>query len=89
MSSEFQELKDYIIEEEMPYLNAKEKVWIQQDGKKIVIWDMSEAHLKNSIKMIEKDIKSLDDMYGEKVEELVILAKAKLKELKDEYINRI
>jgi len=85
----YEELKNYIINEEMIYLKAGKGDWYQKDGKYLFISSMEESHLKNSIKMIERDLKRLEDRPEEIVEELKPLAEDKIKELKEEYIKRI
>lgn len=86
---DIQELKEYIINEEMLYLAAGKGRWKQGDGKVINISSMNETHLKNSIKMIERDIQQLENRDEEIKNDLTAIAEDKLEELKDEYLDRI
>lgn len=86
---ELEELKRYILREEMYYLNSEEGTWMQRDGKFKLISDMGETHIMSSIRLIEKNMKSLERRPDEIVEELEPLAEKKLQELRTEYLSRI
>lgn len=89
MNKDLESLKKYIMDEEMVYLKADEGFWMQKDGKLLHLSQMSESHLRNSIKMIEKDIERLESRPIEIFNELSSLAEDKIEELKSEYRDRI
>lgn len=89
MDKDLESLKKHIMDEEMIYLKADEGFWIQKDGKFLHLSQMSESHLRNSIKRIEKDIERLESRPIEIFNELSPLAEDKIEELKSEYRDRI
>lgn len=89
MDKDLENVKEYIMNEEMVYLKADEGFWMQKDGKFLHLSQMSESHLKSSIKMIENDIERLERRPVEIFDELSPLAEDKLEELKSEYRDRI
>lgn len=86
---ELVELKEWIMEEDMPYLKAPAGAWIQKDKKFLFISYMNETHIKNCIKLIERDIKGLKNRGGLIKQELIPIAEEKIRELKEEYKSRI
>jgi len=84
-----EKLKQYIIDEEMPYLSAMEGFWKQHDDKILRIAKMESNHLLNSIRVIERDIEYLEGSPAEIKSKLIDLAEKKKMELKVEYESKI
>lgn len=74
---------------QMPYLEAPESVWIQRDKQYLIIDQMGLDHMKNSIKAVKRDIKSLKQRSEPIKIEFLELAEEKLKELENEYKRKV
>lgn len=88
-NNEFQSLKEFLIENYFPYVQAPEKIWIQRDGNMLFISQMETSHIEACCKRIKKDIKDIELKPDEIRYELVEKMNKKYNELKIELNKRI
>ena len=86
MDEERKEWNEYFVKTQAKFINAADKTWIQEDGKCLMISEMTYEHLENAIRYIDKKLSSVEHapIYAKYVKKM----KRKKSELKRELKNR-